>query len=297
GRLDGEIVYLKSRGGRPIETRMSLFWETGPDGEPVRAHCAFAEIGDLNAAHRELERRAGALERANRELDRFATVASHDMQEPLRKISAFASLLKTRWHGKIDADADRCLDYLVDAAGRMRRLIDDLLAYSRASSRPFEPQTVDLNAIWRDVADAYEMLIEEAEAALEIGPLPIVTGDRVLLQLLFANLLTNAIKYRKGQGVRVSLFAEPAEGGRVRLIFSDDGIGFEPRFAEKVFEPFSRLHPRDEYGGTGIGLAICQQAVERQHGSIRVDSAPGEGTRFIVELPGTVAGRGAEDAA
>ncbi|XBQ17253.1 MAG: PAS domain-containing protein [Oceanicaulis sp.] len=284
GSITNEPVVLVDKSGARVEARLSAFWETDAEGRKIRAHGVFSEVGDLNAARRELEDRATALERANRELDRFATVASHDLQEPLRKISAFASLLRRRYEGRLDADADRFLDYLVDAAGRMRRLIDDLLAYSRASSRPLAPEPVDLQAVWDEVAAGQAAVIEEARAALDVAPLPPVKGDRVLLQLLISNLLSNALKYRKSDGVKVSVTCDVADG-RVRLVFEDDGIGFDPRFSQKVFEPFARLHPRDEYEGTGIGLAICQQAAERMGGTISVDSAPGRGARFIVDLP------------
>ncbi|MEQ8404187.1 MAG: PAS domain-containing protein [Oceanicaulis sp.] len=273
-----------TRSGEPIEVRLSAFWERDEIGRPVRAHGVFAEVGDLNEARRELEAQNEALERVNRELGRFTTVASHDLQEPLRKISAFASLLRRRYSGSIDPDADQSLEYLVDAAGRMRTLIDDLLAYSRASSRAVAFEPIALSAVWAETLEGHDLQIAEAEAHIEAGPLPAVRGDRVLLKLLFANLLSNALKYRKGPGVRISLQAS-AERGAVRLVFADDGIGFDQSFAEKVFEPFSRLHGREEYAGTGIGLAICQQAVERQGGRIWVETAPGAGARFHITLP------------
>lgn len=275
---------LLTRSGEPIEVRLSAFWERDEAGRPVRAHGVFQEVGDLNQAGRDLEGRNQELERVNRELNRFTTIASHDLQEPLRKISAFASLLRRRYVGTIDSDADRSLEYLVDAAGRMRTLIDDLLSYTRASSRPVERETVDLGALWREVAQGHDLLIADAEAVIENGDLPAVRADPVLMKLLFANLLSNALKYRKGPGVRIAVKGF-MQRGEVCLSFADDGIGFDPRFAAKVFEPFARLHGRDEFAGTGIGLAICQQAVERQGGRIWVESAPDEGARFLITLP------------
>lgn len=278
-----------TRKGEPIEVRLSAFWERDEHGAPVRAHGVLAEVGDLNAARRALEARNEELSRVNRELGRFTTIASHDLQEPLRKISAFASLLRRRYTGVIDPDADQSLEYLVDASGRLRLLIDDLLAYSRASSRTLDPKPVDLAEVWRETLQGQKPHIAEAEAVIETGDLPVVRGDRTLLGLLFANLLSNALKYRKGPGVRVSVRAS-IEAGEARVRFADDGIGFDPRFSEKVFEPFARLHPREAYAGTGVGLAICQQAVERLGGRITVETAPGAGARFHVVLPAAADG-------
>lgn len=273
-----------TKSGERIEVRLSAFWERDEAGRPVRAHGVLDEVGDLNQVRRDMEGRNQELERVNRELNRFTTIASHDLQEPLRKISAFASLLRRRYVGTIDADADRSLEFLVDAAGRMRTLIDDLLAYTRASSRTLELERVDLGVLWREVTEACDLQIAEAEAVLETGDLPSLRADPVLMKLLLANLLSNALKYRKGPGVRIAVKGF-TQRGEVCLSFADDGIGFDPRFAAKVFEPFARLHGRDEFAGTGIGLAICQQAVERQGGRIWVESAPDEGARFLITVP------------
>jgi PAS domain S-box-containing protein len=282
-----------TKSGEHIEVRLSAFWERDEAGRPVRAHGVFDEVGDLNQARRDMEARNQELELVNRELNRFSTIASHDLQEPLRKISAFASLLRRRYVGTMDSDADRSLEYLVDAAGRMRALIDDLLAYTRASSRTIEPERIDLGALWREVMEAQDLQIAELEAVIETGDLPTFHADRVLIKLLFDNLLSNALKYRKGPGVRIQVKGF-IQDGEACLSFADDGIGFDPRFALKVFEPFARLHGRDEFAGTGIGLAICQQAVERQGGRIWVESAPEDGARFLITLPAAEAEPGAQ---
>lgn len=245
----------------------------GPDGLQI----AFA-------APRALEQHAAALERSNRELERFATVASHDLQEPLRKISAFASLLARRYEDRLDAEGRQSLAYLVDAAVRMRGLIEDLLAYSRTSNRDLEIEPVDLNAVLAAALDELSLMAAEACAEIECGPLPSVRADLILMQLLFQNLLSNALKYRKGAHVRIVVRAE-RERAAWRITVADDGIGFDPRFSEKVFAPFQRLHNREAYAGTGIGLAICQQAVERHGGRIWVDTEPGFGARFHFTLP------------
>ncbi|WP_158272014.1 PAS domain S-box protein [Marinicauda salina] len=293
GRISNAPVRMRTKTGDDIELRLSAFLERDADGQPVAAHGVFNDVTDLNQAHRALERHAAELERTNRELGRFATVASHDLQEPLRKISAFASLLRRRYEGELDADGDRALGFLVDATGRMRRLIDDLLAYSRASNRPLDAEPLDLNALVAAVLSELEMSIEESAARVSVADLPEIRADRTLIRLLFQNLISNAIKYRKNSGPEIRIDAERSEAGWTFCV-SDDGIGFEQKFAEKVFAPFQRLHTRDAYEGSGIGLAICQQAVERHGGTIRVDSAPGEGARFYFTLPDSAAD---EDAA
>jgi PAS domain S-box-containing protein len=277
-------IALTARGER-LDLRLSAFVERDADGEPVAAHGVFSDVTDLAQARRTAEDHAAALERSNRELDRFAAIASHDLQEPLRKISAFAGLLQRNLGEGLDPASRQALDFLVDAAGRQRILIDDLLAYSRAANRVFQPKSIALGPVVSEVLASLDLQIEEAGAHMEIGELPAITGDRVLLGLMVRNLLSNALKYRKGPGVQITLAATLTEAGRAVLSVADDGIGIDPVFFEKIFEPFARLHEREAYSGTGIGLAICQQAVERMGGSINVESAPGEGARFVVDLP------------
>ncbi|MCH8520829.1 PAS domain-containing protein [Glycocaulis sp.] len=285
---------LVKANGEVIDIISSASVEFGPDGAPIAAHGISIDVTEKLAQARNLKHYAEELERTNRELDRFATVASHDLQEPLRKISAFASLIKRRHYGEFDHETDRSLDFLVDAAGRMRRVIDDLLTYSRTAKRMLEFRNVDMNATVRELLGELDILVTEARAQIEIGELPVIKGDPTLLRLLIQNLITNALKYRKDEGVRIAISAVQ-EGVHWRFTVSDNGIGFDPRFAEKVFAPFQRLHGREDYEGTGIGLAICQQAVERHGGQIWVETEPGNGASFHFTLP---AGRiGERDAA
>lgn len=276
--------------GEVIDIVSSASVEYGPGGEPIAAHGISIDITQQLAQARDLKRYAEELERTNRELDRFAAIASHDLQEPLRKISAFASLIKRRHQGQFDHETDRSLDFLVDAAGRMRRLIDDLLTYSRASKRALESGPVDMGAITRELVSELDILVSEANAQIEIGELPLIEGDSTLLRLLMQNLLSNGLKYRKDAGVKIAISAV-LENSHWRFTVRDNGIGLDPRFSEKIFAPFQRLHGREEYEGTGIGLAICQQAVERHGGRIWVEAAPGEGASFHFTLP---AGRAAQ---
>lgn len=276
--------------GEVIDVVASATVDYGPDGAPIAAHGITIDITAQRAQARDLKHYAEELERTNRELDRFAAIASHDLQEPLRKISAFASLIKRRHQGQFDHETDRSLDFLVDAAGRMRRLIDDLLTYSRASKRALESELVDMGAITRELVSELEILVSEAKAEIEIADLPAIEGDPTLLRLLMQNLISNGLKYRKDHGVRIAISAA-RENSHWRFTVRDNGIGLDPRFSEKIFAPFQRLHGREEYEGTGIGLAICQQAVERHGGRIWVESSPGNGASFQFTLP---AGRAAK---
>ncbi|MCR9129004.1 MAG: PAS domain S-box protein [Alphaproteobacteria bacterium] len=285
GWIENEPVVGFTASGDRLELRLSAFTELGPDGTPVAAHGVFSDVTDLKLTQRELEAHAEALERTNRELDRFATVASHDLQEPLRKISAFASLLERQLSGEIDPESQQALDFLIDAAGRMRVLIDDLLAYSRASNRAVELKPVPMAAFMTRVLTGLDLQIADAGAEIHVRDLPDVIGDEVLLGLLFQNLIANALKYGPEDDAEIRVDGRVDDEGFALIEVADNGIGFDMAFAEKIFEPFARLHTREQYSGTGIGLAICQQAAERMGGRIDVRSAPGEGSVFTVRLP------------
>jgi PAS domain S-box-containing protein len=287
GGLDHVYAQMVKADGTVIDAVSSATVELDAQGHPVAVHGISIDVTEKLAQESELKRYAAELERTNRELDRFAAVASHDLQEPLRKISAFASLIKRRHQGMLDPETDNSLEFLVDAAGRMRRLIDDLLRYSRASKRALEVSQVDMNQILAETLAELELLIGDANAQITISELPQVEGDPTLLRLLIQNLVSNALKYRKENGVSIFVSAVPLDTGW-QFTVGDDGMGFDPRFSQKIFAPFQRLHGRDEYEGTGIGLAICQQAVERHGGKIWVDTAPGEGSRFHFTLPKTI---------
>lgn len=284
GGMDRVYAQMVKADGTVIDTVSSATVQYDAQKRPVAVHGISIDVTEKLAQDEALKRYAAELERTNRELDRFAAVASHDLQEPLRKISAFASLIKRRHLGMLDPETDRSLEFLVDAAGRMRRLIDDLLTYSRASKRALEVRPVDMGTVMSETLGELELLVREAGARIETSDLPTVEGDHTLLRLLVQNLVSNALKYRKGSGVSVTVTAVCQENDW-QFTVADDGIGFDPRFSEKIFAPFQRLHGRDEYEGTGIGLAICQQAVERHGGRIWVETAPGKGSRFHFTLP------------
>jgi signal transduction histidine kinase len=232
----------------------------------------------------ELERHSGELERANTELKELTYVASHDLSEPLRTISGFVQLLADRYRGQLDADADEFIDFVVDGTERMRQLIDDLLVYSRIGSRDLDLEAVDCVGVLARVDLDLRGLIAEADASIEIGELPTVTADPDQLERLFVNLIANAIKFRGREPPRVRVFAE-RDGPGWRFSVIDNGIGIEPRHAERIFSVFQRLHAPGDYSGTGIGLSICKRIVERHGGQIWVEDADGGGSAFRFTIP------------
>jgi light-regulated signal transduction histidine kinase (bacteriophytochrome) len=211
-------------------------------------------------------------------------VASHDLSEPLRTISGFVQLLSERYRGRLDSDADEFIDFVVDGTERMRRLIDDLLAYSRVGSRPLEFEAVDCFRVLARVDLDLQGIISESNASIEVGELPTVTADPGQLERLFENLISNAIKFRGPEPPRVRVFAE-RDGPEWLFSVVDSGIGIEPRQAERVFNVFQRLHAHGEYAGTGIGLAVCKRIVERHSGRIWIEPADGGGCAVHFTLP------------
>jgi PAS domain S-box-containing protein len=243
------------------------------------------DISERRAAERALEERAHELERSNAELEQFAYVASHDLSEPLRMVSSYLQLLRRRYHGKLDADADQFIDYAVDGAGRMRDLIDDLLTYSRAGrgDQPLVP--VDSRAVAERVADALSSAEDARESHVAIGELPVVNGDEQQLGQLFQNLIGNAVKFVPEDRMPEVAVSAARDGARWRFSVEDNGIGIDAAHADRIFRMFQRLHSRDEYRGTGIGLAIAKKVVERHGGTIWAEPRPEGGSRFCFTLP------------
>ncbi|MDR0786327.1 MAG: PAS domain S-box protein [Gemmatimonadota bacterium] len=224
------------------------------------------------------------LARSNAELEQFAYVASHDLQEPLRMVASYTRLLARRYEGRLDADADEFIGYAVDGVNRMQELINDLLAYSRAGSRRREPADVPMDEVLARALKDLGPAIEEAGATVASSPLPVVWGDAGQLAQLLRNLIANAIKFRGKKAPCVEISAR-RDGDDWVFSVSDNGIGIAPEFSERIFVIFQRLHSRAEYPGTGIGLSICRKIVERHGGRIWVASEPGEGARFCFSLP------------
>jgi PAS domain S-box-containing protein len=238
---------------------------------------AFTDITERREAVR-------ALEQTNAELAQFAYVASHDLSEPLRMVSSYLQLLRRRYHGQIDEDADEFIDFAVEGANRMRALIEDLLAYSRAG-RGAEPRPVDLGQVVADVLSSLAAAVADARAQISVGTMPTVLGDRLALAQVLQNLVANALKFRSRESAAVWVSAERVHGGMWRITVADDGIGIDPRHRDRVFKMFQRLHDRDAFEGTGIGLAICRKIVERQGGEIRVAGREGGGSVFSFTIP------------
>ncbi|HEX2606212.1 MAG TPA: ATP-binding protein [Flavisolibacter sp.] len=237
----------------------------------------------------ELEKNITELQRSNNNLEEFAHAASHDLKEPIRKIQFFTVQLKEQLGQQLTDLQKRSFERIETATQRMGNLIDDLLLYSHVSQHPHEMEEIDLNDKIRRVLDDLELHIQDKEAVIEVGPLPVVKGYRRQLQQLFQNLVSNALKYSKaGVPPRIVIRAQPMEEANRRyqcISVSDNGIGFEEVYKDKIFNMFTRLHGRSEYTGTGIGLSIVKKVIENHHGLIRVHSTPGEGSVFEVLLP------------
>ena len=243
-----------------------------------------SELASLREAHEQLDERTRDLERSNAELEQFAYVASHDLQEPLRKVASFCQLLEQRYRGQLDERADQYIDFAVDGAKRMQQLINDLLAFSRVGRTSGDFAPVDLDqAVRRALADLASA-IDESGAKIDADDLPTVSGELSLLTLVFQNLIGNAIKFRSAEAPAVRVTAERHDDEWL-ISCSDNGIGIDPEYAERVFVIFQRLHAKDEYAGTGIGLAMCSKIVEHHGGRIWLDSDAGPGTTFRFTLP------------
>jgi signal transduction histidine kinase len=238
----------------------------------------------LEAAHATLEARTEDLQRSNAELEQFAYVASHDLQEPLRKVASFVQLLQHRYAGQLDEKADQYIDLAVDGAKRMQQLINDLLAFSRVGRTAQRREEISCSVLlaqaWANLGPA----VKASHATIEAGHLPVVLGETSLLTAVFQNLLSNALKFAGQQPPRISVSAH-REGEQWLFSFSDNGIGIPAEYAERIFVIFQRLHDRAAYPGTGIGLAMCRKIIEYHGGRIWLDTTVTSGARFCFTLP------------
>ena len=234
--------------------------------------------------HTQVTRQTEELSRSNSELEQFAYVASHDLQEPLRMVSSYVALLGRRYDGQLDDRADKYIHFAVDGANRMQRLIHDLLAYSRVGTRGGELTPTDTASVLGETLSNLEVAIDESEAEVVYSDLPSVMGDPSQLRQLFQNIVGNALKFRSESRPRVELEASQ-DGDQWTFSIRDNGVGFDQRYAERVFGVFKRLHRNADIPGTGIGLAICQRIIERHGGRIWAESKLGEGSCFYFTLP------------
>jgi len=288
---DGDFGHHVDPGG-PQEVRT-----TGMDvnrmRERILAELSAAQVGhaqleaahaSLEAAHASLEARTEDLQRSNAELEQFAYVASHDLQEPLRKVASFCQLLQRRYAGQLDEKADQYIEHAVDGAKRMQQLINDLLAFSRvgrtAQRREQVSCAVLLAQAWANLGPA----VRASHATIEVGDLPVVLGETSLLTAVFQNLLSNALKFTGNEAPRISVSAR-RDGGHWLFALADNGIGIPAEYAERIFVIFQRLHDRAAYPGTGIGLAMCRKIIEYHGGRIWLDTTVTSGARFCFTLP------------
>ncbi|MCC6168559.1 MAG: hypothetical protein IT329_15160 [Caldilineaceae bacterium] len=280
-RAEGEPLQLNVLGNAIADStgRATRLWGTGQD------------ITERYRTEEQLRTAALRLEASNRELQDFAYIASHDLQEPLRKIIAFGDRLAMKYGDRLDDTGHDYLQRVQHAARRMQTLIEDLLTLSRVTTRGQPFVDVSLQEVVQGVAADLETLLEETQGQLEVGQLPVVEADPLQMRQLFQNLIGNALKFHQpGVQPRVSIWAEDdacdGSANRWKIVVADNGIGFDMKYAERIFQPFQRLHGRSsDYAGTGMGLAICRKIVERHRGSIEAASEPGRGAMFSICLP------------
>ncbi len=303
GVLETFDRHVRSRGSEPFYNEIryrhrngSAVWvictgrviEWAPDGSPVRMVGCHVDITGRKRTEARLKKALEDLQLSNRELEEFAYVASHDLQEPLRKISAFGGLLVQECGAAVSADGREYLDHIMGAVRRMQALINDLLQLSRVATRAKAFTPVDLNQTLREVLEDLGARLKESGGTVTVEPLPALDADAIQMRQLFQNLIANALKFRKaGEAPTVVVRAPEVDekANRAVICVEDHGIGFESRFDERIFGLFQRLHGRMEYEGTGIGLAICRRIAERHGGRITAEGRLGDGATFRLELP------------
>ncbi len=287
-----EKEYIR-KGGSVFPVAVRAILVRDETGRPVRLMGIARDITEQKQAKEALERHARDLARSNEELEQFAYVASHDLQEPLRKIRAFGALLADEKSESLDDEGRQYIDFMTDAAARMQTLVSDLLALSRVTTaaRPFED--LALGEVFDTVLSDLSVALQEADGRVDVAAAPTVEADRTQMEQLFRNLIGNALKFRR-PGVAPRVTVEMAEGAMPldaipgpahTIVVADNGIGFEPDQGSRLFQPFKRLHARHQYEGAGIGLAICEKIVLRHHGRITATATPGAGATFTVTLP------------
>jgi len=284
GHWEGEVLHHTQTGRRMIvSSRQAL--KKDSKGNPS----AVLEINSDITAHKQAEQRKLALaemKRVNTELEQFAYVASHDLQEPLRAVAGGLQILEKKYKDKLDKEANDLINIAVDGATRMRALISDLLSLSQISSSKETFEKADLTTIFNQAVDNLSTTIKETGAKVTHDSLPALVIEKTQLVQLLQNLISNAIKFHSDKAPEIHLKASNNEG-IWEFALKDNGIGFEQKFADRIFEPFKRLHGREKYPGTGIGLAICKRIIERHGGNIWVESEPGKGTTFYFSIPDT----------
>ncbi len=287
-RTSGEQIFYRKDGTCvPLEFVKTPIHE---NERQVGAVLVFKDITERKRVEEAIAQKAAELARSNAELEQFAFVASHDLQEPLRKIQAFGDRLKGKFGGAVAAEAQEYLERMQSAAARMRTLINDLLSFSRVIRRTEPFISVDLGAVTKGVLGDLEVRIEKSGAMIQVGELAVIEADPMQMHQLLLNLLSNALKFQPPGGipvvkVRSRTFTALSGEQFCEISVEDNGIGFDEKYLEKMFAVFQRLHGRSEYEGTGVGLAVCRRITDRHHGTITARSQVGQGTIFIVTLP------------
>ena len=274
-RLDGTIF--------TCEQTSAVFM--GRDGK-IRSVIVVRDVSERKKAEEQIRQYTARLEQSNEALQDFAFIASHDMQEPLRKVSSFGDRLKQEYSDSLGEEGRDFLNRMLNATERMQSLLKALLDYSRVTTKGEPFKEVDLAAVLREVLSDLEVGIEETGGEVLVGELPVIQADPTQMRQLFQNLIVNALKFRK-EGVRSIIEVRSTElhNEKVQIVVEDNGIGFEEKHLQRIFAPFHRLHGRSAYTGAGMGLAICSKIVERHKGNITAQSSPGHGSTFIVTLP------------
>ena len=298
--FDIELPLITAKGNRIWVRALGQAYRD--KGEIVKIRGAFQDITVRRQAEDELKRHRDHLEKlvnernevlavamrnlehSNKDLEQFAYVASHDLQEPLRMVASYTQLLAQRYEGQLDEKAKKYIDYAVDGAVRMQRLINDLLTYSRIGTQGRQPEPIDTHSVLSEACSNLQTAIEESGAMVTDEDLPTMRADAGQILQLFQNLIGNAIKFHGADPPRVHVSAKDL-GREWCFSVNDNGIGMESQYADRVFVIFQRLHTQQEYPGTGIGLAVCKRIVERHGGRIWLESRPGEGSTFFFTVP------------
>jgi len=285
GSFEGEGWRVRKDGSRFLAS--VVITALRDEGGPLRGFGKITrDITDKRKAEELLMKTMVELKRSNDELEQFAYVASHDLQEPLRMVASYTQLLGQRYQGRLDSDADEFIAFAVDGCNRMQRLIKDLLSYSRSGENIGALQPISGETVLKEALANLRITVEEAGAVVTHDPLPVVMTDETQLVQVFQNLISNAIKYRSAEVPHVNVSAQRNGGHEWIFSVRDNGMGIDPQYFEKIFVLFQRLHGRSEFEGTGIGLAMCKKIVDRLGGRIWVDSEPAKGSTFFFALPG-----------
>jgi PAS domain S-box-containing protein len=287
GVIENEELNIITKSGEQRTILLSANNILDDRGKLLHSISVQRDITERKCAQEELERTLNELERSNKELEQFAYIASHDLQEPLRMVSSYVELLNRRYGDKISDEADDFINFAIEGTKRMQRLINDLLKYSRVSTRGKNLETTDTENVLNDVLSDLGMMIEDSGATVTHDKLPMVQGDDVQLGQVFQNLVSNALKYHGIEKPNVHVSAEK-KGNEWLFSIKDNGIGIDEKYETRIFQIFQQLHPKGKFPGTGIGLAVVKRIIERHKGKIWFESEPGSGTTFYFTIPTTI---------